>query len=69
MAVITSSFFLEDFGIAASALGSAFNFAFAFKVPQLLYMDHAVIMSLSGLTEQPDAWKRRNNSVQLVACA
>jgi hypothetical protein len=69
MTSITISFFLEDFGVAAaSAFGSAFNFAFAFKVPQLQSMDHAVIMSLSGLTAQPDALKRRNNRIQLFTC-
>jgi hypothetical protein len=66
---MTTSFFLEPFGAAAvSAFGSAFIFAFAFKVPQVLEVDHAVIMSLSGITEQADMLKRGNNSIQLVAC-
>jgi len=43
-------------------------FAFAFKIPGILNMDHAVIMSLSRKIERADALKRGNNSSQLVAC-
>ncbi|MES2150428.1 MAG: hypothetical protein V4508_11645 [Pseudomonadota bacterium] len=68
---MTSNFFLEDFGAAAatSAFGSAFIFAFAFKVPRLGYqMDRACIMSLSGLTERKEALKRGNKAAQINAC-
>jgi len=43
-------------------------FAFAFKMPGILNMDHAVIMSLSRKIERADALKRGNNSRQIAAC-